>query len=82
MAAFLGLSSRTLMRRLQEEGITFQKLRDNVLKQQSLDYLKNNNMSVEATAIALGFSDTSSFRRTFKRWFGQKPSAHIGSTAD
>ncbi|MEM7000703.1 MAG: AraC family transcriptional regulator ligand-binding domain-containing protein [Pseudomonadota bacterium] len=72
IAPLFAVSSRTLMRQLQDSGTTYQRLRDDVLQQQALIYLAS--MSVEAAALSLGFADTSSFRRTFKRWFGVPPS--------
>lgn len=71
LAPRYAISSRTLIRRLQAEGTTYQALRDEVYKPLAAGYLRN--MSVEATAVALGFADTASFRRTFKRWYGVAP---------
>jgi len=67
------MSGRTLIRKIRERGTTYQALRDTALKRQAKIYLAT--MSVEAAGLALGFADTSSFRRTFKRWFGCNPSA-------
>lgn len=72
IAPLFAISSRTLIRRLKEAGTTYQALRDDVLKRQATGYLKS--MSVEAAAVSLGFADSSSFRRTFRRWFGVTPS--------
>ena len=77
VAEELHMSSRTLMRKLASEGVKFQGLRDDLVKQQALSYLKNGNMSVENIAYLLGFSDVSSFRRSFKRWFGCSPSEYM-----
>lgn len=74
ISPLFAISSRTLIRQLRDEGTTYQALRDNILKKQAAQYLRQ--MSVEATAMSLGFSDTSSFRRTFKRWFGATPSTY------
>lgn len=74
VAPMFAMSKRTLIRKLKEDNTSYQSVRDEVLKNQARDYLEA--MSVEATAIALGFADTSSFRRTFKRWFGQTPSEY------
>lgn len=71
IAALFSISSRTLIRRLKASGTTYQKIRDRVLQQQAQNYLAG--MSVEATAMTLGFSDSSSFRRTYKRWYGIAP---------
>lgn len=74
IAPLFAVSARTLLRKLKAEGTTYQALRDTLLKRQAAIYLAN--MTVEATAISLGFSDTSSFRRTYKRWHGATPSEH------
>lgn len=72
LAPLYNCSERTLIRRLKHEGTSYQTLRDDLLKRQAVTFLKA--MTVESTAIALGFSDTSSFRRSFVRWFGVTPS--------
>ena len=74
IAPLFAMSSRTLLRKLKERRTTYQTLRDDALKQQALVCL--SSMSVEATAMSLGFADTSSFRRSFKRWFGVTPKQH------
>ncbi|MEM7101395.1 MAG: AraC family transcriptional regulator [Pseudomonadota bacterium] len=71
LAPRYAISGRTLIRRLQAQGTTYQTLRDEVYKPLACEYLRN--MSVEAAAVALGFADTASFRRTFKRWYGVTP---------
>ncbi|MGI9326550.1 MAG: AraC family transcriptional regulator ligand-binding domain-containing protein [Pseudomonadales bacterium] len=75
IAPLFAVSSRTLIRRLKEAGTSYQSLRDDILKRQAMIYL--DAMTVEAAAISLGFADTSSFRRTFKRWFGVNPSERL-----
>lgn len=77
VAQELHMSSRTLIRKLALEGAKFQSLRDELVKQQALNYLKSGNMSVENIAYLLGFSDVSSFRRSFKRWFECSPSEYV-----
>lgn len=77
VAANLHMGPRTLMRRLDGEGTKFQTLRDNLSKQQAANYLADRNLSVESVGYLMGFSDASSFRRSFKRWFGETPSAYI-----
>lgn len=68
------ISPRTLQRQLRTEDVSFQGLRDEWLSQQAMNYLTLDNLSVEVTAVLLGYSDTANFRRSFKRWFGQPPS--------
>jgi AraC-like DNA-binding protein len=72
IAPLFAFSPRSLIRKLKDADTTYQALRDNALEQQATTSLAS--MSVEAVALSLGFADTSSFRRTFKRWFGVPPS--------
>jgi len=73
----LHISSRTLIRRLEAEGTKFQIVRDELAKKQVANYLTDTNMTIESVGYLMGFSDVSSFRRSFKRWFGETPSQYI-----
>lgn len=70
VADALHLSSRTLMRRLKEEGQSYQALHDAELKRQAGIHLQDKRHTNESLAMALGYSDTSGFRRAFLRWYG------------
>ncbi len=72
-AAALFICKRTLARRLKTEGTSFRQLRDDILSQQALGYLRDSTMSVEAMAELLNYHDSANFRRAFKRWFGVTP---------
>ena len=74
-ARLLRMPARTLHRRLQEEGTSFQRLLDDVRHTLALAHLRQGHFTVEDTAYALGYSDLSNFRRAFKRWQAQPPSA-------
>lgn len=74
-AAALGLSEATLRRRLGEEGTSFQGIREECLRDAAQHYLRNTERSIEDIANALGFSDSSAFRRAFQRWTNTAPSA-------
>ena len=78
VAAKLCMSSRTLIRKLALEGTKFQIIRDEQAKKQAANYLTDASLSVESIGHLLGFSDVSSFRRSFKRWFGETPSQYLG----
>jgi len=69
----LGLSERTLYRRLALQGLTFGQMVDQVREQRAIYLLDNTRMSIEAVAEALGFAETASFSRAFKRWKGTAP---------
>lgn len=73
MASTLGLSSRTLVRRLSDEGESYQALLDEVRKEEALWFLRETRLSVEEIATQLGYRDPSNFSRTCKRWFGRTP---------
>ena len=76
LAKVFNVSSRTIIRYLQAENTTYRKLRDSVHKQLSTDALRNTDHSIDAIALDLGYQDTTSFRRAFKRWCNCSPSAY------
>lgn len=68
------VSSRTLIRKLRGEGLTYQQLLDQVREVLACWWLLNSDLTVEAIADRLGYRDTSNFSRTFRRWVGVTPS--------
>jgi AraC-like DNA-binding protein len=74
VARRLGASERSLRRRLQDEGIGFRELCDDVLRVRAEALLRRRGTSVTDVAFLLGFSDSSAFARACKRWFGRSPS--------
>ncbi len=73
VAARCGMSPRTLIRRLHEDGATWQQLLDAARKQRALWMLLHTAEPVEEIAARLGYVDTSNFSRTVRRWFGATP---------
>lgn len=69
----LNMSERTLNRHLKEQGFTFKEILKDVRISLSKLYIKNNQFNVTEIAFQLGFSDSSSFSRAFKRWTGSSP---------
>lgn len=69
----LGLSVRTLKRRLADAGTTFLELREQVRYETACQLLRDSQMSVSEVAHGLGYSETSSFTRAFTRWAGVGP---------
>ncbi len=69
----LGLSVRTLIRRLRKDGTSFQAVRDKARQDLALRLLRKPNLTVEEIALAVGFSGAANFSRAFKRWFGSSP---------
>lgn len=74
IAAHLGMSLRTLNRRLASEGLTYQSIIDDVRKTLAVEYLERTTLSVEHICERVGFSDPSNFRKAFKKWTGRSPS--------
>jgi len=73
VAEDLGMTSRTLQRKLSQEGVSYQKLLDEVRQQMAEDYLQNTSMSIPDIALRLGYSETTSFHRKFKAATGKTP---------
>ncbi|MFL6696934.1 MAG: AraC family transcriptional regulator ligand-binding domain-containing protein [Vitreoscilla sp.] len=71
----LGVSSRTLQRRLQQEGSSFQQTLDALRNSLAHHYLQNSSMSGAEISFLLGFEDPNSFIRAFQGWTGTTPQA-------
>ncbi len=69
----LNMSAPTLRRRLKKEGCTFQQLKDECRRDASKAYLSNPELSINAVAALMGFTDPSAFHRSFKKWTGSTP---------
>ena len=74
IAALLKTSSRTLQRRLREHGTSYQDVVDDVRRRMALDHLTNTSLPVREIAFLLGYTESRSFLRAFKRWTGVTPS--------
>lgn len=73
IARDLGMSARTLSRRLAEEKTTFQKIVEQLRASLASSYLRDSDLSLAEIAFLLGYSGLSSFSEAFKRWTGQSP---------
>ncbi|HTV64674.1 MAG TPA: AraC family transcriptional regulator [Bryocella sp.] len=73
IAGTLHLSSRTLQRRLQEEGFSFQRVLEEARRQLARHYLNNSALELNEAAYLLGFTDANSFVRAFRGWEGIPP---------
>lgn len=72
-ASVLGLSARTLQRRLDDQGIAFEDILDTRRHHMAVRLLAERGASVTNIAMLLGYSDTAHFHRAFRRWEGQAP---------
>jgi AraC-like DNA-binding protein len=75
VAARLGVSPRTLQRRLADEGTTLEKVLDTLRCELAARYLREERMSIAEAALLLGYSEPSAFHRAFRRWTGTTPDA-------
>lgn len=73
VSEILGVSQRTLQRKLHDEGTSFKQLLDETRHELADGYIKNNQVSLGEITYLLGFSEASNFSRAFKRWTGSSP---------
>ncbi|WP_025027946.1 AraC family transcriptional regulator [Caldalkalibacillus mannanilyticus] len=83
VASELGMSSRTLQRRLTDEHTSFKQLLNEAKHEQARMYLANPSLNMKEVAFLIGYEDQSSFYRAFRHWEGDTPSnwrnAHLDS---
>lgn len=73
IADHMGMSNRTLTRRLSEKGVSFRDLIQKTQEEVSKNLLKDSERSIAEIAFQIGFSEQSAFNRAFKRWTEQSP---------
>jgi AraC-like DNA-binding protein len=73
VARELRVSTRTLQRRLTEEGATFQQLMEDARRELARHYLLHSSLELNETAYLLGYEDANSFFRAFQHWEGTSP---------
>ena len=76
VARRLGMSERTLHRRLGEEGVSFQRLVEDARRALAEGLLVQTDYSLAEIAFLTGFSEQSAFTRAFRRWLDQTPAAY------
>nr|WP_267244983.1 AraC family transcriptional regulator [Streptomyces sp. PR69] len=76
LAARLAVSPATLRRRLQQEGTSYQQLKDAVRRDAAIAGLVEGREPIAELAARLGFSEDTSFHRAFRRWTGTTPGAY------
>ncbi len=76
IAREIGMSSRTMRRKLAEEGSSFQEVLDECRMRQALfEFRTRPDLSIAEIALRLGYAEHSNFTRAFHRWSGQSPQA-------
>jgi AraC-like DNA-binding protein len=80
VARSLGMSKRTLARRLSDEGLNFTEVLQQLRRYLAVRYLDDPKLHISKIAWLLGFNEVSAFTHAFKRWTGKTPSQmRIGS---
>ena len=76
VAGRLGMSGRTLQRRLSELGLSYQGVVDDARRELSLSLLRDSDYPLVEVAYLVGFSEQSAFNRAFRRWAGETPRSY------
>lgn len=74
LAPELGISARALVRRLAGAGVTYSHIKDELRRTHAAWYLEHTELSIEAIASRLGYTDHTNFSRKFKVWYRVAPS--------
>ena len=73
VASTLAMSPRSLRRKLEQENTNFRSIVDEERRQIAIQLLTCSNMILDELAIHIGYTDTASFTRAFRRWTGCSP---------
>jgi AraC-like DNA-binding protein len=73
VARSLAVSRRSSQRQLREAGTSFSTIQDRVREAMAADLLADRSLAIYEIAFLLGYSETSTFYRTFRRWTGSSP---------
>ena len=73
VARGLGMSERTLARKLSDEGLNFTEILQQLRRDLAVRYLGDHKLHVSKIAWLLGFHEVSTFTHAFKRWTGKTP---------
>lgn len=85
VAGLFAMQRRTLSRRLQAEGATFEGILDEIRSQAAREFLRHTEMSIAQISSVVGYADVSAFTRAFRRWTGATPAqwrSSQGTTSD
>lgn len=77
VAHALGMSVRSLRRRLEAEGETFNAVANEAAAIIAKQLLEDKQKSIQEAAFEMGFADASGFHRAFKRWTGVTPRSYL-----
>ena len=81
-ARSMNMTPRTLIRKLEADGTSFQAIKDDLRRDIAIRHLQMGQKSVEAIAHEVGFSSAANFHRAFQRWTGNTPSSYRRGRAE
>ena len=67
------MTTRTLQRKLADEDVSFQQLKDGLHRDQSINLLRDSGLTVAAVGQRIGFAEPAAFSRAFRQWTGMSP---------
>ena len=76
IASAVHMSTRSLQRRLREEGTSYRELLEETRRELATQYMRQSNLSVNEITYLLGFSEPANFTRAFRRWTGRSPTQY------
>ena len=74
IAELLHMTPRSIGRKLQEEGTSLRLIKNSLRREYAIKLMSTENLSIADISERVGFSETASFCRAFKRWTGKSPS--------
>lgn len=82
LAQLFNMSEATMQRRLKQEGINFQQLKNEIRRDLAINLLEQTALSLQDISEQLNFHDASAFHRAFKKWTGVSPGAYRQNSSD
>ena len=73
VAGKLNMTTRTLRRKLADEGVSFQQLKDGLRRDQAINLLGVNGLTIATVGQRIGFAEPAAFSRAFRQWTGMSP---------
>lgn len=82
VAASCNMSESSLRRALKAQDSSYQRVLNDVRMKLASEYLSTSSLKLEAIAQLVGYSDLSNFRRAFRGWTGESPTAYRSNHSD
>ena len=80
LALEMNMSEATMQRRLKNEGVTYQQLKNEIRRDTAIELLTRTDQSLQDISDQLNFQEVSAFHRAFKKWTGVSPGAYRQNT--